>query len=211
MPSLSAQPAAPKEPEHSYVRFTFDWSAKGVAVPRYTILMNADGTGTYHAEATMPQSSELRSIDRPLLFSAANLKAAWSALHVMRTSEEPCVSKLKNIADTGTKTLTYRDAEGDGSCTYNHSENKGTVQLTEMFVAIEQTLEEGRALDFKHRFDRLGLDAEISNLMTSIEAGRATEIGNIAATLRSIAGDTEVIQRVRLRAAKLLEQAQAGS
>jgi len=119
-----------------------------------------------------------------------------------------CASKLKNIADTGTKTLAYRDAGTEGSCTYNYSENKAVVQLTSIFQGIEQTLEEGRALDFKHRFDRLGLDAEISSLVSAVEQGSALELGNIAPTLQSIAGDTELMQRVRLRAAKLLEQAQ---
>lgn len=171
--------------------------------------MRGDGTGSYHAEAIGAQSPDVQTFERPLVFSSSAMKNAFEAVHFIRSSSEPCASKAKNIADTGTKTLAYRDAEGEGACTFNFSENKGAVQLTDLFQGIELTLEEGRALAFKHRFDRLGLDAEMEALVTAVADGRALELGNIAPTLRSIAGDTELIQRVRLRAGKLLDQAQA--
>ena len=206
VPSLVLGQGAP-----SQVRFTFERAIPGVQVPRYSILLRANGGGEYRAETLMPQTSDRQVVERPVTFTPATVSVAMEALRVVRTSGGACETKVKNIADTGTKTLAYRDAEGEGTCSYNYSENKGVVELTAMFQGIETTLEEGRALDFKHRFDRLGLDAEITNLMAAVDAGRAIELGNIAPTLRSIAGDTELIQRVRLRAAKLLERAQAGS
>ncbi|WP_263385286.1 hypothetical protein [Granulicella arctica] len=198
-------------PAASYqASFKFDRSLPGVLVPRYTIELHGDGTGFYRAEVVAPQSPEPQAVERPLTFSPKGVKLVFDALETMRASDTPCASKLKNIADTGTKILTYRDAKGDGSCTFNHSENKAAVQLTAFFQGVENTLEEGRALDFKHRFDRLGLDTEISNLAAAVDNGRAQELENIGSTLRSIAGDTALIERVRLRAAKLLEQAKAG-
>ena len=195
----------------SQVRFTFERAVPGVLVPRYVMLLRSDGTGEYKAETTITQTSGLQRVERPLVFTPATVKSALEAIHLLRSSGVPCASKLKNIADTGTKTLEYRDGDGDGTCTYNYSENKGAMQLTDLFQGVELTLEAGRALDFKHRFDRLGLDAEIASLTTEVESGHALELGNIASTLRSIAGDTDLIQRVRLRAAKLLERAQAGA
>jgi hypothetical protein len=206
VPSILLGQGAP-----SQVRFTFERAIPGVQVPRYMILLRADGGGEYRAETLMAQSTERQVVERSLTFTPAAVSGVMEALRVVRSAGTACETKVKNIADTGTKTLAYRDAAGEGTCSYNYSENKGVVELTRMFQGIETTLEEGRALDFKHRFDRLGLDAEISNLMAAVEAGRAIELGNIAPTLRSIAGDTELIQRVRLRAAKLLERAQAGS
>jgi hypothetical protein len=44
------------------------------------------------------------------------------------------------------------------------------------------------------------------SLTQEAEAGRALELGTIAPTLAAIADDTAVIQRVRLRAQKMLEQ-----
>jgi hypothetical protein len=117
-----------------------------------------------------------------------------------------CDSKAKNLANTGKKTLTYAGPDGRGSCVYNYSDNKNVTALTDMFLAIAFTMDEGRRLEFLHRYDRLGLDAEISSLAHEEKEGRAMELGTIAPTLSAIEGDTALIQRVRLQAGKLLEQ-----
>ena len=115
-----------------------------------------------------------------------------------------CASKAKNIADTGTKTLTYSGPDGSGSCTYNYTENKDVQALTEIIQGIAETMDQGRGLDHLHRFDRLGLDAAITFLAQEVSEGHALELGTIAASLRSIATDAEVMERVRMRASKLL-------
>jgi hypothetical protein len=115
-----------------------------------------------------------------------------------------CASKAKNIADTGTKSLSYSGPDGTGSCTYNYSENKDVEELTGIFQGMAETMDEGRALDRLHRFDRLGLDAAMAFLAQEVSAGRALEVGTIAASLRSIADDADVMQRVRARARTLL-------
>jgi hypothetical protein len=74
-------------------------------------------------------------------------------------------------------------------------------------MGIAYTLDEGRRLEFLHRYDRLGLDAEMITLSQEVDAGRALELGTIAPTLAAIADDTAVLQRVRLRATRMLEQA----
>jgi hypothetical protein len=121
-----------------------------------------------------------------------------------------CASKAKNIADTGIKTLSYTAPDGSGSCTYNFSENKDVESLTAIFQGMAETMDEGRQLDHLHRFDRLGLDAAITFLAQEVSAGHALEMGTIAESLRSIADDEDVIQRVRARARTLLALAPAG-
>lgn len=122
-----------------------------------------------------------------------------------------CASKIRNIADTGKKTISYKGPDGEGSCTFNYSENKSVAQLADMFFAIAATMDEGRYLDHLHRYDRLGLDAALDVLAQEVAAGRAVELGSIEATLRSIATDTEVMQRARARANVLLTQAGTGA
>jgi hypothetical protein len=78
--------------------------------------------------------------------------------------------------------------------------------LGSSFIAIAYTLDGGRRLEFLHRYDRLGLDAEMTSLAREAEAGRALELGTISQTLTVIADDMAVMQRVRLRAVKLLDQ-----
>ena len=83
------------------------------------------------------------------------------------------------------------------------------MEATTAFQAIAMTMEEAAKLDHLHRFDRLGLDAELGTFVQSVRDGRAIEVGNIAATLRSLASDTDLLERVRLRAAELLQGAAA--
>ncbi len=130
-------------------------------------------------------------------------KTARSLNHFNMT----CASKAKNIADTGNKTLSYSGPDGRGACTYNFSENKGVMVLTDMFEAIAFTMDTGRRLEFLHRYDRLGLDAEMETLTHEVEQKRALELGTISDTLTSLASDDSVLQRVRIRAEKLLELA----
>jgi hypothetical protein len=94
---------------------------------------------------------------------------------------------------------------------YNYSENKDVQSITEIFQGMAETMDEGRQLDHLHRFDRLGLDAAITFLAQEVSAGRALEVGTIAPSLRSIADDEDVIQRVRARARTLLALAPGAS
>ena len=115
-----------------------------------------------------------------------------------------CASKAKNVADTGTKTLTYIAPGTTHSCTFNYTENKNVSALTDLFLAIAETMDEGRAMDHLHRYDRLGLDAELECFSREVADGHAIELQTIAPALRSIAQDADLMQRVRTQARALL-------
>jgi hypothetical protein len=148
-------------------------------------------------------------IDQSIKLSSATVTKIFKAARSVNHFDIECASKLKNIADTGKKTLTYAGADGSGSCVYNYSENKSIDTLTNEFLAIAYTIDEGRRLEFLHRYDRLGLDAEMITFGQEFDAGRALELGTITPTLAAIAGDTALIQRVRVKAQKMLEQVAA--
>jgi hypothetical protein len=190
---------------------SFSLDRKGLPVPTYQFLINQDATGIYQGQE-IPQagglgaSTELppQSFRRSINLSPATTARIFSLARELKHFNIPCASKEKNIADTGTKTLTYRGADGSGSCTYNYTENKDVQALTDIFQGIAETMDEGRELDRLHRYDRLGLDAAMTYLSQEVSAGRALEVGTIAASLRSISDDTEVMERVRTRASALL-------
>jgi hypothetical protein len=200
-------------------RVSFEFERPGLAVPKFTMTVNEDGTGRYVAEEVLPASSAsagsevpgTQHIDRAITLTGATTGQIFAAARALDRFNVACESQAKNIADTGKKTLRYAGAGGDGSCVYNYSQDKRVVSLTEMFQGIAVTLDLGRKLEFEHRFDRLGLDATMAKLTEQADSGSAKEVITIAATLRSIAGDSEVLERVRLRAARLLQQAQPGS
>lgn len=195
---------------------SFQFDRTGLPVPRFTLRIHDDGTGRYQADqsetpatATSMRGQAAQHIDRPINLTRGTVAKIFKAARASNYFNIECESKAKNIANTGKKTLTYTGADGSGSCTYNYSENKTVDTLTNTFLAIAYTMDEGRRLEFLHRYDRLGLDAEMISLSQEAEAGRALELGTIAPTLAAIADDTAVIQRVRLRAQKMLEQVAA--
>lgn len=193
---------------------SFQFERPGLPVPRFTLRVREDGTGSYQAEEAegpldggTARYAAGKHIDRTLNLTTATVEKVFKAARGLKHFDMDCASKAKNIADTGKKTLSYAGADGAGSCVYNYSENKEVAMLTSTFVSIADTLDEGRRLEYLHRYDRLGLDAETIALAQAAAAGRATEFGTIAPVLASIAGDPAVMERVRLRVAKLLEQA----
>jgi len=206
---LCAQTAqtAPARPM-AVVSFSFE--RRGVPVPRYTLRVSESGAGSYEGEEAPPVSpypgvsSNPDPIDRAFILSPATTAKIFGLAHELRGFKVRCASGAKNIADTGKKTLIYQGPEGESSCTYNYSDSKGVTVLTDLFQGIAETMDEGRRLDHLHRYDRLGLDAAMATLAEQVAEGRALELSTIQATLRSIASDSEVMERVRARANKLL-------
>jgi len=192
---------------------TFSLERPGLAVPSYTIrIMGFSGT---YAGMQVPQpareyaaASAPQKFERSFTISLATADKIAALAHSLKNFNTECASNAKNIADTGKKTLTYLGPVGDlpaqGSCIYNYSENKSVDQLTTIFQGIAETLDEGRELDRLHRYDRLGLDEALATLAQEVADGHALEVGAIQDTLRSIAADTEVMQRAQKRANALL-------
>ena len=176
-----AQTAPPVDAATVQPEVIFKFERTGVSIPRYTILLREDGTGRYQADeavvsASMQSSSAMqytggKHIDRPMTLSPATTEKIFKTARALNFFNVECASKAKNIANTGDKTLSYAGSDGKGSCEYNYSDNKSVSTLTDMFLAIAFTMDEGRRLEFLHRYDRLGMDAEITSLQTKCRLG----------------------------------------
>ncbi len=200
--ALQAQDAPPARPSVS-----FSFNRPGLPVPVYQVTIEQDGAGSYkgqYAPQTGASDQSPQAFQRPIRVSAATATRVFDLSRQLNHFDKACASKAKNVADTGVKILSYTGPDATGSCTYNYSEDKNVQALTDIFLGIAETLDEGRQLDHLHRYDRLGLDAAIKFLALEVTEGRALEIGVIADSLRSIAGDAEVMDRVRARANTLL-------
>ncbi len=206
-------------PSAGVATVTYRFERTGLSVPRFRIAVREDGTGSYQAEeivggggatvGTAPPAP-LSHVERAIAITPASTAKIFKVARAERYFQAACASKAKNIADTGAKTLSYEGPDGRGSCSYNYTEDKNVVMLTDLFLGMGTTLDEGRKIEFKRRYDRLGLDAELDVLTQANDAGRAVELGMIAPLLRQLVDDTEMMQRVRLRAAKLLDRAGDG-
>ena len=206
----AARPAAGAKPE---VSFAFE--RVGLAVPSFTLTISEDGHGIYKGRQVSSATNSATALtsadefDRKFPVSAETVRKIFGLADRLHRFNVPCASKAKNIADTGKKTLTFSGPDGATSCTYNFTENKDVQSLTDVFQGIAETLDQGRSLDHLHRYDRLGLDAALEFLTQEVTAGHALEIGTIETSLRSIAGDADVMQRVRTRANALLARVPA--
>jgi hypothetical protein len=170
-----------------------------------------DGSAVYEGEEAPeptrygpPATLSLKPFQSSVRVTPATASRIFALARKLNRFNAACASKAKNIASTGIKTLSYAGPDGAGSCTYNYSEDKNVQALTEIFEGIAETMDEGRKLDHLRRYDRLGLDSAMSFLAQEVSDGHALELGTIADSLRSIAADGELMERVRMRAKSLL-------
>jgi len=111
------------------------------------------------------------------------------------------------VAFQGWKTFTYTGPLGQGSCTFNYSNDKDMQALGDSIVGVSQTIFEGARLEMLLQHDRLGLDAEMEFLAEAVADGRAQQIYAIREILERLAQDDGVLERVRKRAKALLDRA----
>lgn len=181
------------------VFFHFDWPA--AEIPKYTVVVQEDHIAHYW-EGDGPYDDEQRS--KPALHvSDATLQTVFKA----NISPAGCETHLKKLAQTGKKTLQSFAGDEVVECSFNYSDDATVSRAATVFQAIAETMQFGERLAKLHRFDRLGLDAEIDSLEVEAKAGRAIELGNIAPVLLDIGKDERVMERVRLKAARLLQTA----
>ncbi len=179
----------------------------------WTLTLHPDGQGEFQwtagkIEAGDPQGIQPPSQNRKIQVSAAFAAGIFQTARRHRWFNAPCESHLK-VAFTGWKTLSYSGPEGSGSCVYNYSRDKEIEALGDSMTAVAQTILEGARLEMLLQYDRLGLDSELASLQRAVQDGRAQQVDAIRDILERLAGDQEVMERVRKRARLLL--AQAGS
>ena len=176
----------------------YRYTATAASVPSYVFRMRVDGSGSFVETVAGADGAPFESKGE-LKVSAKTAEAVFAQAEAVKGGGFHCASKAKGIANTGAKVLEF----GGGSCTWNFSENKNVTGMAEVFQGMAFTLDEGRKLAFKRRYDRLGLNDEMTFLWDGVKSGQALELGNIAGVLGAIAGDGEVMERVRVKAAEL--------
>jgi hypothetical protein len=189
---------------------SFSFQRAGLPVPRFTLTVDQNGRGNYKGDQAEPVVRGVPAQPATVAFEQKFELSSQTTGRIFALAGEldhfniACASKAKNVADTGTKTLTYAAPGTMNSCTYNYTENKGVNALADLFQGVAETMDHGRALDHLHRYDRLGLDAELESFSREVVDGHAIELQTIAPALRSIAQDADLMQRVRTQARALL-------
>jgi len=172
-------------------------------LPTYIVSLDDQGVGRYIEFA--PDSGPAERPGEPITVGPATLQILRNA----RSSVAPdrCQSRRKGIASIGRMTLTIYANDETVQCVFEYSDEESLNAAAAAFESIAETMRYGERLQHELRYDRLGLDAEIDSLISESKDGRVIEVQNIASVLQSIVDDDRVMERVRRKAARLLQDA----
>jgi len=187
-----------------------DFSDPSLSPSQWTLVLHPDGSGHFRSQMGKPpdggqQEIDVPAMDRDIQVSARFAGRVFDAAQRHNWFNQACESHLK-VAFQGWKTLTYNGPQGQGSCTFNYSKDKEIQALGESLCAVAETILEGQRLEMLLQHDRLGLDQEMEFLSEAADDGRVQQLCVIRDILQRLAGDDEVLERVRRRARLLLAQ-----
>lgn len=177
----------------------------------YVIVIASDGHASYdsatkHSAESSPGETFHLDFALPPRSSTRVFELAKQARYFSSELD----SGKKGMAFTGTKTLTYKDAQKDARATYNYSSIPAVQELTEYFQDLGATMEFGRRLEYHHRYQKLALDQDLKAMEDAASRDTLRELPAIAPVLQKIVNDSSVMNGVRARAQRLLAKAGTG-
>jgi hypothetical protein len=182
---------------------TVNYDRPGLNVPHWQIKI----TPHFPAEYT---GKPMKGVDPGIVFFALSDAGSAKLGDLLARSHDlqPCESKTKGLANMGQKSVEYAPVGGTAvKCSYNYTENKPLSEAMDYMLGIVDTVQTGTELERLHRYDRLGLDAAMIQLLADAKAGHAVELGAIRPTLQTLIADVALLDRVRAHAQQLLDMA----
>jgi len=197
--AYSQQPAAS-------VSFTLDFP--GANPSHYELVVANDAQGSYTSNGKFDENSDAAN-PAPLKFTVSeNIRAQIfdfaKRAHYFTGKVD---SGRKNIANTGAKTLAYKDANHSSQATYNYSPLQPIEQLTSIFQNLSTTMEFGRRLVYLHTYEKLALDDQLKRMEDMQRENGLGDVQAIAPVLKEIANDASVMNVSRARALRMLNSA----
>jgi hypothetical protein len=201
---LQAQTPAASGSDQAVVTFTLDFPAS--QPEHYSIRVPSDGPGHYQSSGRLSSDSDVTdSFDFDFILSSETRSKIFALAAKAGYFQHDLDSHRKNMAFTGKKTLSYKDARRAGDSTYNVSSNAAAVDLTSLFQNLSSTLEFGHRLDYDRRYQKLALDEELKRMQEMAQTNLLVEVAAIHPILEQIIADQSVINVARARAKRMLE------
>lgn len=196
-------PAIAHAQQSATVFFTLDFPGSNPS--HYKIVVASDGQGTYTSDGKLDEHSDPISTSPMNFQTSESIRAEiFDLAKRAKYFSGKADADRKNIANTGTKTLAYKDESHNSHVTYNYSTIQPIQQLTVIFQGLSTTLECGNRLAYLHKYEKLALDDELKRMLELQQEDSLVDIQAIAPTLKSIADDSSVINVSRVRALRLL-------
>jgi hypothetical protein len=186
---------------------TFERIWEAYTPQQVTITVSSDGHAKYVSHTAAKPPDEADDYQTEFTVSPSCREKLFSNAQEANYFDGDFTFKKHAVAGTGKKTLAYADTARHFKTAYDYSENKAIADLTSIFLGISNTLEYGRKLQFKHRFDKLGLEDELKGMESAAEGHNLAQLQLIAPTLESIMEDASVLNIARQRAKRLLAKA----
>lgn len=185
---------------------SFDFVLEGSAPPHYSIAVEPDGKATYRAdEAPASGAAPLPPYVQQFRISEPTRKQIFDLALALNCFKGEFEYHGHSIANMGAKTLKCTYADRESHTTYNYSTNQRLQELTTLFQNISNTLEYARRLDHFHRYDKLGLEAELKSMEEQEKHKQLAELQAAAPQLERIVNDSSIFNVTRHRAEHLLQ------
>src|SRR6185312_815123 len=189
------------------VSFKLDFA--GADPSHYEILIASDGQGSYISNGKFDDHSDPAD-PAPLQFVVSEniRKQVFDLAKKSHYFAGKVDSGQKNIANTGAKTLAYKDASHNSQATYNYSILQPITELTSIFQNLSTTMEFGRRLAYLRKYQKLALDDQLKRMEEMQRENSLGDVTAIASVLKDIANDSSVMNVSRSRALRLLASAE---
>jgi hypothetical protein len=183
---------------------TFSCDFPGADPEHYAISIASDGHSTYRSDGKLNRQSEADPFHLDFAVSQSTRTRVFDLAKRAHYFEGKVDSGKKNIAVSGVKVLTYKDAQQTTQATYNYSPNQAVQELTSLLQSLSSTLEFGRRLEYYHRFQKLALDNELKTMEDMANRNSLAEIDAVTPILQTIVEDPSLMNVVRARAQRLI-------
>ena len=185
---------------------SFDFLLEGSTPPHYSIAVEPDGKATYRAdEGPAAGAAPMQPYVQQFLVSDPTRSRMFDLSAALQCFQGQFEYRGGRLANMGAKTLKCTWADRESQTTYNYSTNPRLQELTTLFQYMSNTLEYGRRLDYLHRYDKLGLEAELKSMEEQEKNKRLGELQAVAPQLERVFNDSSILNVTRRRAEHLLQ------
>ena len=187
---------------------TFSLDFPGSNPSHYHITVANDGRATYSSNGQLNENAEPADLaELPFTISNSVRDQIFQIAKRTHYFSGKIDSGLKNIANTGNKTLAYKDTEHNTQTAFNYSTNPAIQEITAIFQGLSLTLEFGRRLTFFRKYQKTALDEDLKKMEQMQRDKNLGDLNAIADVLTAIANDTSIMNISRARALRLLAMA----
>jgi len=174
---------------------------------RYAFSIPSKGDATYFSDGKLSPQADNDLFRVTFTISSGTRRRIFDLTKRANYFEGDLDLKKKGLANTGVKTLSYKDEQKNNRASYNYSKIPAVQDLTQLLQSLSTTLEFGRRIEYYHRYQKLALDDELKRMEEMAQHSGLMELAAVAPVLQQIADDKSVMNVVRARAQRLLEMA----